>query len=125
MQQYYRNKSGQAHSRLFIVFGIFGAILIGLGIILIIAHNWDEFTRPVKTMFSVLPLVVGRACCVYPFLDNNVSVAWRESASVFRFCAVGSCISLISQVYQIPGDISSFILTRLLLCLPAVYLMGC
>ena len=123
MQQYYRNKSGQAHSRLFIVFGIFGAILIGLGIILIIAHNWDEFTRPVKTMFSFLPLVVGQAFCVYAFLNKNESVAWRESASVFLFFAVGSCISLISQVYHIPGDISSFILTWMLLCLPVVYLM--
>lgn len=123
MQQFYRNKSGQAHNRLFIVFGILGAILVGLGIILIIAHNWDQFSRSVKTMFSFLPLIVGQLFCLYTILKKNDSTTWRESASVFLFFAVGASISLISQVYNIPGDISSFLLTWMLLCLPLVYIM--
>lgn len=123
MQQFYRNKSGQAHNRLFIVFGILGAILVGLGIILIIAHNWDQFSRSVKTMFSFLPLIVGQLFCLYTILKKNDSITWRESASVFLFFAVGASISLISQVYNIPGDISSFLLTWMLLCLPLVYIM--
>lgn len=123
MQQFYRNKSGQAHNRLFIVFGILGAILVGLGIILIIAHNWDQFSRSVKTMFSFLPLIVGQVFCLYTILKKNDSITWRESASVFLFFAVGASISLISQVYNIPGDISSFLLTWMLLCLPLVYIM--
>jgi len=35
IRDFYRNKRGQSTNRLFIVFGI----LVGLGIILIIAHN--------------------------------------------------------------------------------------
>ena len=40
---YYQNKQTTA-SKLPIIFGIFGALLGGLGIILLIGHNWDDFS---------------------------------------------------------------------------------
>lgn len=123
IRQFYRDKAGQSQNRLFIVFGILGAILVGLGIILIIAHNWDEFSRTVKTIFSFMPLLVGQFFCAFALLRKNNSNAWRESSSAFLFFAVGASISLISQVYHIPGNISAFLLTWMLLCLPLVYLM--
>ncbi len=123
IRDYYRNKGGEFSSRLFIVFGILGAILVGLGIILIIAHNWDELSRSVKTGFAFMPLLVGQGLCGFTLLRQRESVAWRESTSVFLFFAVGASISLISQIYNIPGDISSFVLTWMLLCLPLVYIM--
>ena len=42
IQDYYNHKKGLSVNRLFVIFGILGGILIGLGIILIIAHNWDN-----------------------------------------------------------------------------------
>jgi uncharacterized membrane protein len=42
IRNYYKSKQEQSGNRLFIVFGILGAILVGLGLILIIAHNWDD-----------------------------------------------------------------------------------
>ena len=39
---YYCRQAGQSTNRLFVVFGILGSIFVGLGIILIIAHNWDN-----------------------------------------------------------------------------------
>lgn len=74
-------------------------------------------------MFSFLPLIIGQVFCLYTLIKKNDSIAWRESASVFLFFAVGASISLISQVYNIPGDISTFLLTWMLLCLPLVYIM--
>ncbi len=123
IRQFYRDKAGQSQNRLFIVFGILGAILVGLGIILIIAHNWDEFSRAVKTIFSFLPLLIGQFFCAFALLKKNDSQVWRESSAAFLFFAIGSSISLISQVYHIPGNISSFLLTWMLLCLPLVYIM--
>jgi len=51
---HYKNKSGSSTQRLLIVLGILGAILVGLGIILIIAHNWDGLLRSSKTFFAFL-----------------------------------------------------------------------
>ncbi len=123
IRTFYREKIGQSTNRLFIVFGILGAILVGLGIILIIAHNWDELSRMTKTLLAFLPLLVGQVLCGFILIKKQDSVAWRESGTAFLFFAVGASISLVSQIYNIPGNLSSFLLTWLLLCLPLIYVM--
>lgn len=123
IRDYYQRKESSSPNRLFIVFGILGAILTGLGIILIIAHNWDELSRATKTIFSFLPLLIGQIFCAYALWKREESDAWRESAATFLFFAVGASISLVSQVYHIPGNLSSFLLTWMALCIPLVYVM--
>lgn len=123
IRAFYQEKEGQSSRRLFIVFGVLGAILVGLGMVLIIAHNWDEMSRMTKTGLAFLPLLLGQVLCGYVLVKKQDSVAWRESTTAFLFFAVGAIISLISQIYNIPGNISSFLLTWLLLCLPLVYVM--
>ena len=120
---YYKNKSGSSTNRLFIVFGILGAVLVGLGIILILAHNWDELSRVTKTIFAFLPLLTGQIICGYTLTKKQDSLAWRESGAAFLFFAVGASISLVSQIYHIPGSIGPFLLTWMCLCLPVVYVM--
>lgn len=120
---YYRDKKPHSGNRLFVAFGILGAILVGLGIILILAHNWDQFSRTTKTIFAFLPLVIGQILCVFTLIKKSGSATWRESSAVLLFFAVGACISLISQIYNIPGEVSSFILTWMLLCMPLVYIL--
>ena len=116
-------KTSVLNYRLMVVFGILGAILIGLGIILIIAHNWDELSRGTKTCLAFLPLLTGQGLCLYTLLKKENSMAWVESSSTFLFFAVGACIALVSQVYNISGDGTSFILAWILLCLPVMYVM--
>ena len=123
IKQYYNSKSGSSSHRLFMVFGILGAILIGLGIILIIAHNWDELSRLTKTILAFLPLLLAQAICVFVLLKKSNNKAWIESATTFLFFAVGACISLIGQIYNIPGNLNSFLLIWMLLCLPLIYVM--
>ncbi|MGV8094287.1 MAG: DUF2157 domain-containing protein [Mangrovibacterium sp.] len=123
ISDYYRNKGDLSVKRLYLVFGILGAILIGLGIILIIAHNWDDLSVTTKTGIAFLPLVTGQIICGFTLIKKPESVSWRESSSAFLFFAVGASISMISQIYNIPGNLSSFLLTWMLLCLPLIYLM--
>ena len=123
IREYYKNKKGPSTNRLFIVFGILGAMLAGLGIILIIAHNWDELSRGTKTFFAFLPLIIGQGTCGYVLVKKQDHVAWKESGTTFLFFAVGASISLVSQIYNIPGNLSSFLLTWTLLCLPLIYVM--
>lgn len=123
ISEYYRSRSTPSTNRLFIVFGILGALMVGLGIILVIAHNWDELSRTTKTFFAFLPLIIGQMVCGFTLVKKTESVAWRESASTFLFFAVGGSISLVSQIYNIPGTFSGLLLTWMLLCLPLIYLM--
>ena len=123
IQNYYSDKGELSQNRLFVIFGILGAILVGLGIILIIAHNWDGLPKAAKVFFAFLPLVLGQVACAYALLRSEDSVAWKEGAAAVLFFAVGASISLIAQIYNISGDLSSFLLTWMLLGLPLVYLM--
>lgn len=99
-----------------------GSLLVGLGIILILAHNWDDFSKSLKTAIAFLPLVVGQAFVGYAIFKDK-SAAWKEASGTFLFFAVGACIALISQIYNIPGNLSGYLLTWTLLCLPLVYLL--
>jgi len=123
IQDYYKKKRISTPNGLFIVFGIIGAVLVGLGIIMIIAHNWDDLSRASKTIFAFVPMLIGQGLCGYALLIKQESITWRESSATFLFFAVGACIALISQIYNMPGNLSSFLLVWMLLCLPIIYLM--
>lgn len=121
IRSYYKSKEQQSSNKLLISFGILGSLLIGLGIILIIAHNWDDLSNNLKTICAFFPLLIGQIVAIYVFIKQRESIAWREASAVFLFIAVAVCISLISQIYNIPGSIASFMLTWLLLTIPLVY----
>lgn len=122
IENYYKSKKVDAPNRLFTVFAVLGSTLVGLGIILILAHNWDHFSRPIKTIFAFAPLLIGQCIVGYSILKKK-SATWKEASGVFLFFAVGSSIALVSQIYNIPGDFSSYMLTWILLCAPLVYLL--
>lgn len=124
IKSYYANNKQDSQNKLLAIFGTLGAILVGMGIILIIAHNWDNFSRPIKTGFALLPLLIGQISCGYTLLRKNKSQAWREASVSFLFFAIGSCISLISQVYNIPGELGSFLFIWMILFLPMPFIMN-
>ncbi|MBI3997134.1 MAG: DUF2157 domain-containing protein [Candidatus Omnitrophica bacterium] len=106
-----------------ILCSVLGASLIGLGIILLFAHNWEQLSRPVRAFLSLLPLVVGQALAFWVLLRRPTSHALKESTATFLSLMVGASVALISQTYNIPGDTADFILSWMLLIVPLVYLM--
>ncbi|MGB3078695.1 MAG: DUF2157 domain-containing protein [Saprospiraceae bacterium] len=121
--QYYDSKTEPPSNKLVIVFGILGAILVSLGIILILAHNWDSLSRSVKTVIAFIPLLAGQAICGYTLLKKEESVTWREAGSAFLIFSVGACIGLLSQIYNVSGNLASYLFTWTLLCVPIIYVM--
>ena len=121
---YYDSKAGPPQNKLVIVFGILGAILVSLGIILIVAHNWDQLPRSIKTIFAFIPLVIGQCICAYTLWKKEESVTWREAGSAFLFISVGACISLLGQIYNVPGNLGSFLFTWMTLCILIIYVMS-
>lgn len=123
IRAYYAKQPGRSVNWLYVIFGILGALLVGLGFILIVAHNWDQFPRMVKTGFALLPLLVGYAAGVYVIRRRLDEPAWREGAATYITLALGGCLGLVSQIYHIEGSLSAFLLTWLILAWPLMWVM--
>lgn len=106
-----------------IVFGVLGAILVALGIMLVLAHNWEFLSRPARAAISIGGLLASQAAAAWAMLRRPQSLAWREGAAAFLMIMIGASIVLVGQTYHIPGDPSTFLLTWMLLALPMVYLL--
>ena len=116
--------NGQSASRMLVVFAILGGLLVGLGVILIIAHNWDDLPRTMRTVLAFIPVLFGQGLVAFHLLRQKVSVGWREGSAVFLACALCSCVALVSQIYHVSGDLSGYLFTCSLLMLPLLYLPG-
>jgi len=123
IKTFFGSKSSSNTNTLNVVFSVLGAILFGLGIILIVAHNWDDFSRGTKAIFAFIPLLVGQGLCAWHLFGKGKSTGFKEAASAFLIISIGACIALISQIYQIPGKMSDFLLLWILLSLPLVFIM--
>lgn len=124
IEDYYRRKERtRPDSRINVLFAIIGTVLVSLGIILLVAHNWDELSRPVKLFFSFLPLVIGQALCGFTLYKKMDNTAWRECSASFLFFAVGACIALIGQLYHVSGTIEDLLFAWMLTSFPLIYIM--
>lgn len=43
--------------------GVLGALLVGGGCILLVAHNWSSFSKVTRLSFSFLPVLIGLGLC--------------------------------------------------------------
>lgn len=123
IRAYYAQKDTGKASWPLLVFSILGAVLVGLGLILIIAHNWDTMSRGLKLFFAFLPLLLAQALSAFTLLRRADKPVWRETSAVLLFFSVGASISLVSQIYHIEGELKGFMLIWALLCLPISYLL--
>lgn len=123
ISSYYIQKQEGSPNRVLLIFAVLGALLIGLGVILIIGHNWDNFPRIVKTLISFLPLLLTQAIAFYVLLKKGDNQLWKEGSAVALFCSIGASIALVSQVYHIVGDLPTYILTWMVLAIPLIYLL--
>jgi len=105
-------------------FAILGGLLIGAGIILLLAHNWEELSRPVRAALSFAPLVAGQLLVGYALWRKADSTAWCEGTAGFLAISIGASIALIGQTYNIPGNTANFLFTWLLLGIPLIYLVN-
>lgn len=120
---YYQKKHETSPNRQLLIFGIVGAILVGTGVMFIVANQWDQFSQFTKTTCAFLLLIIPQLFCVYVLLKKTEKVIWREIAALLLFFAIGANISLVSQIYHINGDASTFLMIWMLLSLPLIYLL--
>jgi uncharacterized membrane protein len=99
-----------------------GALAIGLGVLAVIAANWEGIPAWAKLAGDLLltGLVAG-----FVFVAWQRERAWpREIGALLLFGLVLGSIALIGQVYQLQSDPWQALLTWLLLCTPFLALVA-
>ncbi len=116
--------SGLGRWTLLMVFSLMGSVLLGLGVILIVGHNWDRFDHLTRLLISLGLLLAAQAVAAYALWRKNDSGPWLEGTSVFLMLSVGASIALVGQTYHLVDDFKNFVLVWMVLSLPLVYLMN-
>ncbi|MBM7556159.1 DUF2157 domain-containing protein [Halanaerobacter jeridensis] len=116
-------KEKDKDQNLLLIFSILGAVLIGSGIILLLAHNWSQLTRLSRTGIIFSGLIGAQTFLAWVLINRSYSVSWREGSATFLTFIVGAAIALIGQTYHLPSDLSNFLLTWMLLIVPLVYIV--
>lgn len=104
-----------------IVSGIMGALFCSAGIFALISHNWDEYPKYIRGIFSVIPALTGLYFYYRALFHHPKSRTWIEASSVFLMLMIGASIALVSQTYQLDGDFNKFIKVWALLTIPLFY----
>jgi uncharacterized membrane protein len=127
ISDYYKRKQSSSpigKNKQLLLFGILGAFLVGIGLLFIVANQWEELPQSLKTACAFLLLIVPQLACFYAMYKKPDKAVWLESTALILFFAVSASISLVSQIYHINGDASTFILTWMMLTVPLVYIMN-
>ncbi len=110
------------YSRLINTIITLGSILIGLGILLFVASNWEKISRPAKIfiIFSVISLF-NLGVYYFRFIKQTY-LGLAEGFCLIGSFAFGAGIWLIAQIYQIHYNFAAGILFWILGILLAAYI---
>ncbi len=121
----YPAPSSLSGSRLAIIIcAFFGALLIGSGVILLLAHNWEHLGRPARTAIALLPLLVSQVLAGWVLIRRGESTAWREGSATLLALALAAAIALVDQTYHTGGDLESFLWRWSLLLAPLPWILN-
>ncbi|MCQ2397238.1 MAG: DUF2157 domain-containing protein [Lentisphaeria bacterium] len=105
---------------------VIGMLFITAGIVMLIAYNWHEFGKTMQIAIGMAPLVIAGILSVFTLVrlptEGVKTMCFREASALLTACGIATSIAVISQIYQISGDIRDYMLVVLLLSLPHIYL---
>jgi len=109
------------YSRLINTIIALGAILVGLGVILFVASNWEHILKPAKVaiIFSVI-LGFNFSAYYFRFIKDKFP-GLAEGLILIGAFSFGAGIWLIAQIYQIHYNFSAGILFWIIGLLPVVF----
>jgi hypothetical protein len=106
------------------VVGAVGALLIGTGLIAVLAYNWDDFPRWVRLVLALGPLAATQAVSWWVLQKDEAAKPWqREAAALAQTLAVGAALALVSQIYNLPGKWTDLIFWWCVVSVPLAWVL--
>ena len=92
------------NNTLTIVFSILGALLVGVGLVLIFVTFWQDMPLMFKGILSFVPLIAGQASGLYVLYKKKDKVPWTEGGSVLWTAGIAATLTLIYNIFDISID---------------------
>ena len=106
------------------VVGAVGALLIGTGLIAVLAYNWDDFPRWVRLGLALGPLAATQAVSWWVLQKDEAAKPWqREAAALVQTLAVGAALALVSQIYNLPGKWTDLVFWWCVVSVPLAWVL--
>lgn len=106
-----------------LILALLGSILVGAGVVLLFAHNWDELSRPMRAVVSLGQLLLAQSIAAFVLWKHPRSSAGLEGSGAWLTLSIGAAIGLIAQTYHLDGELGDFMLVWIALAAPLVYVM--
>ncbi len=97
-------------SRFLQIFAVFGAIVTGLGVILLIAANWDTISDMMKTLLMIGLTGLTYIAAYYLSYNNTDYPKTGQALFFLGSMLYGASIFLLGQVYNLWGTFASALL---------------
>ena len=104
------------------LFSILGALLVGAGLIMIVAHNWNILDRLARTFVALLPLTASLCALGFIYIRNETRAAIVEPLCAFQTLALGAAMGIIGQTYNVGGEFSTLLLFWCVAAIPLAYI---
>jgi len=104
-------------------FSLLGFAMVGLGIISLLAYNWDQLGHMERTILALFLLIGAQLFAFGVKHFRPQDKALLEGSGVLWFLMVGASLAIIGQTYHLGGNMLDFLSIWLLLSFGIVFLM--
>ena len=106
------------------IVGATGALLIGTGLIAVLAYNWDDFPRWLRLSLALGPLAASQFVTGWLLVRGEAVRPWqREAAGMAQTLAVGAAMALVSQIYNLPGRWTELVFWWCVVAVPLAWVL--
>ncbi len=88
------------NNTLTIVFSILGALLVGVGLVLIFVTFWKDMPLVFKGALSFVPLLAGQVSGLFVLYKKKDKVTWCEGGSVLWTAGIAATLTLIYNIFD-------------------------
>lgn len=90
--------------------GAFGAFLVGLGLIALVAANWDALGKVARVSVSSAPLLACGVAAIVLSAKGKTGAAVMEPLGVLWLGAVAAASTVVAQTYQVGDSLAGLLL---------------
>ena len=108
------------NSTVTIVFSILGALLVGVGLVLIFVTFWQDMPLLFKGILSFVPLIAGQASGLFVLWKKKDKVPWTEGGSVLWTAGIAATLTMVYNIFDLSIDRTNILILIAVSVVPVI-----